>query len=396
MLGVLRRSRPSWRQARPFLIAALLLLFIYTFFFWRLDSMTPGLGPGEYSSRQNSHNTEQIIRRGLDAPYHLVQQGLVDLLNNDVLALRLASVIGAMIIFPFLYLLLRSWFGKAVALFASLIFISTPWVVITARTGTPNIMLLWPIVPLACFSLMSRSKKRAGIWWLLLCLTIGLGLYTPGLVWFLLAGTLATSRSFLNISNRINATYIVAGIALVILLVAPLVLALALEPSRFKQLVLIPDNWQSGVEVLKAIGWSAASLFWSTQSNVDIGIGRLPVLNILQIVLFVFGFYALSSRARHIIFSLVGLLLFAIIISGINDDPHLLLLGLPAVAVLVAAGLRYLYIEWRRIFPINPFAYALAISLISAVVGTHLLYAARYSLIAWPHTTETKSTYVLQ
>jgi len=358
--------------------------------------MTAGLGPSEYTSRQNSQATKQIISRGINAPYYLMQRGLVVLLNDGVLALRLASVISGLVILVFLFLLLRSWFGQAVALFACLVFISTPWIVITARTATANIMLLWPIVPLACFVLLSRSKQRAGLWWLMLTLTAILSLYTPGLIWFLLAGILATGRTFLDASRRLNGAYIVAGIALAILLVAPLALALALEPSRLKQLALIPDNWQSGTDILKSIGWSAVSIFWSTKNSVDIGIGHLPVLNILQIALFIFGFYALSSRARNIIFSLAGLLLFAILISGINDNPHLLLFGLPAVAVFIAAGLRYLYIEWRRVFPLNPFAYALAISLIGVVVAAHLLYAGRYSLIAWPHTTETKATYVLK
>ncbi|MEX0881520.1 MAG: glycosyltransferase family 39 protein [Candidatus Saccharimonadales bacterium] len=396
MLGVLRRLRPSWGQARPFLIIGLLLLFAYFFFFWRLGSMTSGLGPSEYSSRQNSQDVEQIITRGLNAPFYLLQFSFTELIDNEVLALRLASVVTGLVIFTFFFLLLRSWFGQTVALFAGLLFVTTPWVIITARTATPNIMLLWQIAPLACFILMSRSKQRAGPWWLLLCLVAGLSLYTPGLIWFLLAGLLIAGRRSLLAINRVNGVYLVSGMTIAVLMIAPLAISLTLEPSRLGQLFLIPASWQSGYEALRSVGWSAASFFWSTRSHIDIGVGRLPILNILQIVLMIFGLYALSSRARNITYALAGSVLFSIIVSGLNDNAHLLILGLPAVAIFIAAGLRYLYIEWRRVFPLNPFARALAVSLLSLVVAVNLLYAGRYSLVAWQHTTETKSTYVLK
>lgn len=62
----------------------------------------------------------------------------------------------------------------------------------------------------------------------------------------------------------------------------------------------------------------------------------------------------------------------------------------------MAAGLRYLYIEWRHVFPLNPFAHSMALGLISLVVAASLLYGARYSLTAWPHSAEAKSSYVLK
>ena len=357
--------------------------------------MTPGLGPAEYASRQNSQDIEQIITLGLNAPYHLLQYGLVEVFNDEIFGLRLTSVIFGLTIFGFLYLLLRGWFGQTIAMSAGLVFVTTPWIILASRTATPNILFLWPVIPVACFVLMSRSKQRASLWWLLLCAAAGLSLYVPGLIWFLLAATVLAGRSFLNISNRVNGLYIVAGMTVFILLASPLILSLALDPARLRRLFLVPADWPSMVELLKSTGWSFAAFFWQTQNHVDIGLGRLPILNILQIALFIFGFYALSARAKNITLALIGLLLFSVLVSAINDNPHLLILGLPAMAIFIAAGLRYLYIEWRRVFPLNPFSYALAISLIILVVGAHLLYAGRYSLVAWPHSTETKTTYVL-
>lgn len=358
--------------------------------------MTPGLGAGEYAARQNSQSVEQIISRGLNAPYHLVQLSFMSLISSDIWSLRLASVFFSIIIFTFMFLLLRSWFGLTIAVFSTLIFLATPWIVNSVRTGTPNILLLWLIVPLACFFLLDRSNQKAWAWWIILCITVGLGLYVPGFFWLLLLGAILSGRPILRTLRRISGLLLGTGIALAILIVVPLVISLALEPSRIRQYLLFPDSLRSVMDLIKSIGWAVSSLFWSTKSQIDIGISRLPVLNILQIVLVIFGFYALAAKARNITYILSGLLIFAILAAGVNNQPHYLIFGLPAVAVLIGAGLRYLYIEWRRVFPLNPFAYALAIALIALVVGTHILYGVRYSLIAWPQTTETKSTYVLK
>jgi hypothetical protein len=76
----------------------------------------------------------------------------------------------------------------------------------------------------------------------------------------------------------------------------------------------------------------------------------------------------------------------------------MLILGLclPALAILSAAGLRYLYIEWRSIFPRNPLPLSFALVIISLLVGLQVAYGLRYSLVAWPHLAATKQLYVLK
>jgi hypothetical protein len=378
------------------LIAAFLILFIGFLFFWRLGTLTPGLSPAEYAARQNSHSAEQIAKNGINAPYLLLQHGYTSLFNGGFTALRLTGVTAAVVILLFLFLMLRSLFGLTVGLFAMLVVGATPWAVLAARSAAPYVMMLWLVVPVACFVLMGRAKRHPEAWWLLLCASAALSLYTPGLVWFVACAAILAGRRFSSISGRISGTYLVSGMALAILMLIPLAAALALEPDSIRQLALVPDNWPGLMETLRSLGWAFTGLFWGIRHHIDIGIARLPLLNFLQLALLVFGLYALGSRMRTVSLALGGWLLLSVILSGINNDPRLLLLGLPAAGVLIAAGLRLLYIEWRRVFPLNPFSYALAIMLITLVVGAHLLYTVRYTLVAWPRTPETKATYVLK
>lgn len=358
--------------------------------------MTNGLGPAEVDSRSESQDISQILKRGINAPYYLVQYGLLQIIPNDTMALRGASVTFGFIILACLFGFLRSWFGRFIALAAGLLFITTPWIILASRTAGPYIMYLWLIVLIALFLWVSRARSNHGFWWIMLCLGTGISLYTPGFIWLLAIATIAMNRSISQLIQMIKVPYLITGLTLLILIFIPLVLALTLEPSRIKDLMLIPQKWPGPLEILNSIGWSAVALFWQTRDAVDIGVDRLPILNILQTALVVFGLYALSSRAKSVTYVMVGLLAFSVLAAGVNQNQHLLLLGLPATAVFMSAGLRYLFLEWRRIFPLNPFAYGLAVSMIGLIIIAQLLYAGRYTLLAWPHTKETKSTYVLK
>jgi succinate dehydrogenase/fumarate reductase cytochrome b subunit len=59
-------------------------------------------------------------------------------------------------------------------------------------------------------------------------------------------------------------------------------------------------------------------------------------------------------------------------------------------------GLRYLFIEWRRVFPRNPMAKYFAIALMFGLILIHVFFGIRYSLLAWPSSADTRQTYMLK
>lgn len=382
--------------SRWYLLGALAIFIVFIFYFWHISSLTPGLSPQEGLSRQNSQTFKEILKEGVNAPYYLVQHILVKLHIQDALALRLTSVLFSLVIFGCLFSWLHGWFGKITTFFTMLIFISTPWVILTGRSASPAIMWLWPVVLTASYRWLARTKQHGGALFILFCAGLVIALYTPGLIWLLAAAAIAMRRTLRLILKRPQNTYVVGGILLGLLALVPLIVALVDDPSRLKNLLLIPNKWASPLEELKSIAWSFLSLFWGLRTHVDIALDKLPILNIMQVALCAIGIYALSSAGRRILYFMLSMLVFAVFAAGLNHNLNLINIGLPAMAVFLAAGLRYLYLEWRRIFPFNPFSYALAISLITLVALTQLLYGARYSLIAWPHSPDTKTTYVLK
>jgi hypothetical protein len=79
-----------------------------------------------------------------------------------------------------------------------------------------------------------------------------------------------------------------------------------------------------------------------------------------------------------------------------SSSTLLLIIALPGLAILDAAGLRYLYTRWFIVFPINPLARAFAVCLVSLLVLSHVAYGVRYALLAWPHNVETRKVYVVK
>lgn len=101
-------------------------------------------------------------------------------------------------------------------------------------------------------------------------------------------------------------------------------------------------------------------------------------------------------RARKELYGLSSLIVLGIVAAGLNQDLVFLTLALPGIGLIIAAGLRYLYIQWRQIFPRNPIPRALALTLMTLLVALNVFLGIRYSLIAWPHTLDTRHTYVLK
>jgi hypothetical protein len=160
--------------------------------------------------------------------------------------------------------------------------------------------------------------------------------------------------------------------------------------------MLIPVAFAGILGIIKAFAWSALALVWRTHRHLDISIGRWPMLNAVQSVLLIFGAFAMFTQAMAVGYMLTIFALLCIIVAAINNNASLTIMALPILSMFVAAGLRYLYMEWRNIFPRNPLPRTLAISLMVALVAMQLFFSVRYSLVAWPHTPETLRLYVLK
>jgi len=389
------RRRVGLVLSRNFILLVLFALVFFILYFWRLGNLTAGLSPAEVYAHDSSSTFSAIFSNPLNLPHKILQHVSIGFKDNS-LFLRLPSAIFGVGFLTCLYLLLRSWFGRVVGLLAALMFISTPWIILLARTASPDIMFFSPIIIFLAYSWLIRTRNNQQLAWFALVLAVATCLYTPGLVWVLSVFVIFGAKHLIKAASGVKKSTHFLSVFTLLLLLSPLIRAFIISPSLINAWLLIPSYWPPIIETLKSIVWSLLGLFLRLRQPVDVSIGRLPVINLAEVALIIFGVYALISRLRRVLYIIAALVFVAVLLAGINRNMLIVTLALPAVALVITAGLRFLYIEWMSIFPRNPIPKFFALFLIGSVVVAHLYLGYHFSLTAWPNTKNTRETYVLK
>lgn len=393
-------KRLRWLVAKlnfkPVLLWASATSLFYLLYIWRLGSLTPGLSPAESAAAGGSASLDQIINNPLYGPHKLVQFGLRSALHSSLFSLRLVSVIFIGIFIVASYFLVVKWFGKLIGLTATILLSSLPWLIIIGRSSSPMVLLLAPIAVFASYYWLARTERRANLAWLTLSLTVALSLYVPAMLWLLIISALVGRKLIWFNLKRINGLFLAFSAVVFLILLAPLIYGLWRNPNLLSQIALIPNSWPSILDFVKDAGWSLATLFVRARQYSEYLVGLIPILSALISILFLFGAYAMNSSARKKLILMVSLVVFAVVITGLNNNLIYLTFGLPAIVVIATAGLRFLFLEWQNIFPRNPIPRNFAYLVILSLAAVHIIYGANYALSAWPNTPQTRAVYMIK
>ncbi|MBX4188829.1 glycosyltransferase family 39 protein [Candidatus Saccharibacteria bacterium] len=386
-------GRFAMKKSSLLILLGVILILALTIF--RIGSATKGLSPAETTSRSQSSTIHVIYDNPVNGVHKVVLFGLEKTGITRHSVIRISSYLFALLFAACFYYLCRSWFGRVIAILATLIFCLSPFFLIPARLASPEIMFFFPVLLMAIYCWMGKTEHTSWAW-LLLILASGLALYTPGMFLWLLGGAIYCRKKLGALLSEIQPPVVILGFILLLVLVGSAVMGIVNDWHIAREFVGVPSLWSKPLRLLENVGWMGLSVFARTPYHTSILLGRLPLLSLIQLGLMVFGAYALwtAARAKAIGFGLA--MIYAVLLAAVNNNLVFLLLGLPAAGILMAAGLRYLYIEWQSIFPRNPIPKALAIVLMSALVAIQLVYGLTYSLVAWPHSPDTKAVYVLK
>ena len=385
------------RWYKPVLGTALALVGIYLLFIWRIGDLPPNFSPLEKAAVLDSSSIKNIVDNPLNIPHKLVQYGVQELFGVSTTSMRLVSAFFGLLATICFFLICKWWFKSTIAWFASALFIFSPWLIINSRSADTAIMFLSSITIIAAYLWLQSSDKQHDFALISLALAAMLSLYIPGVVWITIVGALAVQKPLYSAYKQSAAVVRYVLPIIMTLLITPLAYAVVYDPRLLKQLLLIPDQLLSPVDSLTAIVWSGLGVIWRTRDNLPTTLGTLPVLDALCVVLFIVGcFWLLSEYRRRRTYWLFGTLAVSIVVIGLNRQALLLMLILPAIYIIIAAGLNFLYKEWFTVFPRNPLAKWVGIGVIVIAVTISCIYNVRYSLVAWPRSPETTSYYVIQ
>jgi hypothetical protein len=285
------------------------------------------------------------------------------------------------------------WHGKRTALLATVMFASSAWVLHVSRLASFDVTYLWAMTTaILGFVLLSEYENSRLVWYFNLFI-LGIITTIPGLLWLVLL-ILFFEKDFLREGyGHRNKLYERVLSVLVLIIWLPLVI-LRLSSSRdIKYWLGLPAHFPSMLHLLKQFVAVPVHLLFRGPELPNVWLGKLPVLDAFALAMALFGGYYYirhrrSSRSRL----LASLILLSVILIGLNGSVGFSLI-VPVAYLSTAMGLAYLMHTWKRVFPLNPVAKWVSLSILLIAVTLSCAYNLRSYFVAWPHNPTTYSTF---
>ncbi len=383
----------SWRPALWWVIISSLFAALLLY---KLGTLVPGAAEAEVKTVSHLVNRDlsllAILKDPAYLPYYLNIYVFEKLHIASIFSGRfISTTIGALAIFSFYYLLSR-WHTPRIAFLSTLMFASSSWFLHGVRLATTDSTYLLVLPLLACGAWLHDTRKNGGLPLLGGVALTGLLLYTPGLIWFSLAGVFWQRGRVRHSLASLTNWKMLAGVVGFFVLVAPLIFAVQNKPQVIFKLLGLPESVPSGADVISRLASIPKQLFVSGTDNPVYWVGNMPLLDALTITCFALGFIFLYGkfsldRTRILIFGLIlGVTLYCL---GIAP----LVVLLPFVYLAVANGITYLLTEWYGTFPRNPIARSLGTALLTIAIATSVFYNISHYFVAWANAPETRKTF---
>lgn len=390
------RRWTGWRASKSWFLWLPALLLIFYLYFWRLGTLTAGFSHAEITARQSSASFSALKNNPLNLPHKLVQLLFQSVGHHGAFWMRGASVFFALLFIAAIFLLLKKWFGNFIAFLGGVLFAVTPWIVMVSRSASSDVMLLSTILVILAYVSLTRSAINNKREWILLLLSLALAIYTSGVIWFLLLGFIFSRKQILAKIRQLSRIEVASGAIILIVLILPLLYGFYEHHFLLRNWLLVPQTLPNALHFIKNVALVVATLVFKSPQHSDYIVGRLGAISVAQSILALYGIYAMNRSAHREMAILLSLIFIGILAASLNGNLALLTLCLPAIAVFDSAALRLLYVRWMHTFPLNPLPRTFALTLIFILMLSQVAYGLRYSLAAWPHSVDTRNTYMLK
>lgn len=382
-------------MSRTVILACVGIGIVIGLMLFNLEGLTPGLSETEIATYQSASSLSVIGENIVNAPYKLAILFMTSVFDS-AFGLRLTGALiggGSIVIF---FLLARRIFELNIAIATSLMFATSSLLLAMSRIATPHVMLL-SLLSIIAAGFYLRFSKRTDIGWVLAAFVVGLSLYVPGMVIFVLAAAIWQFKSIRRVLEQIKTPYVIAAAVVFGMLCIPLFVSLVRDISLWRGYIGLPEETVAAIDMLRFIGRNIASLFVFSQAGVTYWLGRQPVLDIFAAVMFVYGIYALIKQHRlERPWMIGGIFLLGLAWTGITTNQYGLLLLLPFVYMVVGFGIQQLANKWFTVFPKNPIARYSGAALIAIAVILSVNFQAHRYFVAWPNHDATKQLYSRQ
>ncbi len=378
----------------------LIIFFGLSLLLFRLTSLTLGFINKEELITKHQlflHSPWWLSLNGFYGPYFLLLH-LTYAINRSLFGFRLASVIIALLVISIIYMLVSSWHGYKVGMLASVIVLFNLGLLTAGREATPLVsqMLLMAAL-LLVIAVLNRKPSLLGL--ILAAIVLAGALYLPGGIWLSLVTALLVQRAIVKTFRTLRNKSKILTILLLLIMLVPIFYQLIAHYQTSQLKVWLGYDLGnkfllSGRNFLINLIHVPGDLFIHSEGlGPALSIGHLPVFPIAFSILFLIGLVSYTTRLSNWRWRSV-LVLFSSgwIVSGLGIISPLSLL--PLVAITAGTGIAFLLKEWYSIFPRNPIARNLGLTIMFLVIGLGSVYGARSYFVAWANNSNTTSIYV--
>jgi hypothetical protein len=381
----------SWQKYIAATVGLLLLILLLSF---SLFSLPPQNNPTEQAGALGVDSISAIKGDITFAPQKIIDFALLKTGQASPGTFRLASVFFSVISAICLFILLKLWISRRIALMGVLMYSSSSWVLHNSHWGEFNAMLLLIVPVLLLAGTMLKIKEYDPLLPLTSFLT-AIVLYIPGVWVFVLAGALIVKNDLTEAWKEasIKARIVWAGAFLTPLL--PLAYGLAQNGTWLKwlgapQSFSLRNTAENLMNLPGQLAVNGISDSWRWLPGT-------PILDIVTLMLAVIGLaYVLKDRRFPIRRSvLAGMAMLGVLFIALLGSNYISII-LPLFYVFGAFGIAFLLQQWFHIFPLNPMARSIGIFILSAmIILTSGYHVARYYYV-WPRAHDTSHIFTRQ
>lgn len=381
-----------WQPASAFVLISLVTGVLFSY---HLGSLVPGAAQVEINTRNSSQSIKTILDNPINAPYKTAQFAAKHI-HKSIAVERLISGLIAGTTVVFFYYIVRRFSGTYAAIVATILFGTSSSLLLGGRLASAQISVLLLFVLCVCGYRLRFHRHRIRNW-LISTVVLALALYTPSLIYFVIAGAIWQFRAVKKSKDNPSLLQTALFATLFIALLLPLILGFTHTPELWHEYFGIPAKLPNLVSIIKNILAVPAGIVVFAPKNPLYRLGRQPVLDAFTAVLFIVGCYSLTVRYKLDRFILIaGIIIIAVLYTAISGDYENSLILLPFIYLLIGIGITYLLQEWNKVFPNNPLARWLAMGVMTLAVIVSCNFQTRRYFIAWPNNVNTRAVFSLK
>lgn len=377
---------------RPLLVCLVVSLIVGGVFGFQLGGLAKGASAAEQTYIVSTTSGKKLLQDPTFILHKIPTYVLFKLGVNQIGYYRAVSAIFAAIAIVSCFFILREWHTDRVAILGTALFLTSAWVLHIGRLATPesSYFLMMPLLWCTVW-LYNTTLRKSAI--LLLSLLAALSVYIPGFGWFLVIAILWKRKLLWKEIVHVPVWFRAICLLLILIVLTPV----AIAAIKSLPVLLAINGLPAQLPNLKQTGQNfiniPVQLLIKGPGDPTKWLGRLPILDAFSAVMLVLGAYSLRYQLKlpraHLLLAITSLIILFIGSGG----PVTISALMPAVYLLVAAGIAFMLQQWFAVFPHNPVARTLATTIMSVVVILTSYYHVRHYFIAWPQTPATKASF---